>query len=107
MTVATPSSFVIARSADRVTVSVSVALSFAPFGSVAGEDVTEAVLRSVADPNPGDTASVSWYETTPPTGIGALVVHVNVPAAIEQSASDSLPTVPAGIASESTTPAGM
>ena len=35
------------------------------------------------------------------------MVHVNVPAAIEQSGSDSLPTVPGGIGSESTTPAGI
>ena len=32
---------------------------------------------------------------------------MNVPAAIAQSGSDSLPTVPAGIGSESTTPAGI
>ena len=31
---------------------------------------------------------------------------MNVPAAIEQSGSDSEPFVPAGIGSESTTPAG-
>ena len=33
------------------------------------------------------------------------MVHVNVPAAIEQSASDSLPVVPTGIGSLTTTPA--
>ena len=32
---------------------------------------------------------------------------MNVPAAIEQFGSDSLPTVPGGIGSESTTPAGI
>ena len=35
-------------------------------------------------------------------------MHVNVPAATEQSGGiDSLPTVPGGIGSESTTPAGI
>ena len=34
-----------------------------------------------------------------------MVVHVNVPAAIAQFGSDSEPTVPAGIGSETTTPA--
>ncbi len=57
---ATPSVFEIARSADVVTVSLSLALSFAAFGSVAGEDVTEAVFASVAGAYPGETASVSW-----------------------------------------------
>ena len=33
-------------------------------------------------------------------------MHVNVPPEIEQLGSDSLPTVPAGMGSESTTPAG-
>ena len=49
---------------------------------------------------------MSWYEIDVPTVSGADVVHVNAPAAIEQSASDSEPIVPAGIGSETTTPAG-
>src|SRR5258706_322224 len=96
-----------ARSADVVTASVSVALSFAGLASTAGDDVIEAVFASVARAYPGATASVSWYETPPPTAIGADVVKVNVPAAIVQSASASLPTVPAGMVSEMTTPAGI
>ncbi len=59
ITDATPSLFVIARSADEVTASVSVALLFAAFGSTAGDDVTEAVFARVASAYPGATASVS------------------------------------------------
>ncbi len=45
---ATPSVLAIARSADFVTVSVSVAALFAGVGSVAGDDVIVAVLTTVA-----------------------------------------------------------
>ena len=48
ITDATPSVLVIERSADFVTVSVSVAALFAGVGSVAGDDVIVAVLTSVA-----------------------------------------------------------
>ena len=51
-------------------------------------------------------ASVSWYEIVVPTVSGAAVVHVNTPAPIAQSASVSEPTVPVGIASVITAPAG-
>ena len=47
-TEATPSVLEIARSADFVTVSVSVAASLAGVGSVAGADVMVAVLTTVA-----------------------------------------------------------
>jgi hypothetical protein len=52
------------------------------------------------------TASVSWNEIDVPTVSGADVVHVNTPAPIVQSASVSEPVVPAGMRSDSTTPAG-
>ena len=45
---AIPSVLAIERSADFVTVSVSVAVLLAAFGSPAGDDVTDAVLASVA-----------------------------------------------------------
>ena len=48
VTDAIPSVFVIERSADPVTVSVSVAVSLAAFGSVLGVDVIDAVLTTVA-----------------------------------------------------------
>ena len=57
--VATPSVFVSARSAEVVTVSVSLALSFAGFVSTAGDDDTETVFTSVGGAYPGATASVS------------------------------------------------
>ncbi len=47
MIVATPSVFVTARSAEVVTASVSLALSFAGFVSNAGDDATETVFTSV------------------------------------------------------------
>ncbi len=107
ITEATPSDFVIERSADLITASVSVALLFDASGSVGtGENVIETVFTTVTINEAGGTARVSWYVREPPGAIGADVVHVNVPAAIEQSASDSEPFVPAGIGSESTTPAG-
>ena len=43
---------------------------------------------------------------TAPTASGAVVVHRKTPAVIAQSASASLPTVFAGIVSDTTTPAG-
>ena len=51
--------FTIARSADRVTLSVSVAALFAPFGSAAGVDVMDAVLDRFAGAKLAATASVS------------------------------------------------
>ena len=51
--------FTIPRSADRVTLSVSVAASFAPFGSIAGVDVMDAVLDRFAGAKVVATASVS------------------------------------------------
>ena len=44
ITDATPSDFVIERSADAVTASVSVALSFAAFGSETGAEAIDAVF---------------------------------------------------------------
>ena len=66
----------------------------------------EAVLVSAGRTYPDEIASVSWNEIDVPTVSGADVVHVNTPAAIAQSASDSEATVPAGIGSLTTTPAG-
>ena len=43
---------------------------------------------------------------TAPTASGAVVVHRKTPAVIAQSASASLPTVFAGIVSDTTIPAG-
>ena len=106
ITDATPSDFVIERSADLITASVSVALLFDASGSATGADVIDTVFTMVTINEAGGTARVSWYDREPPGAIGADVVHVNVPAAIAQSASDSEPFVPAGIGSESTTPAG-
>ena len=86
---------------------MSVALSFDASGSVStGEDVIDTVFTMVTINEAGGTASVSWNERDAPGAIGADVVHVNVPAAIAQFGSDSEPFVPAGIGSESTTPAG-
>ena len=48
------------RSADRVTLSVSVAVLLAAFGSVAGVDVMDAVLDRFAGAKLAATASVSW-----------------------------------------------
>ena len=68
---ATPSVFVIARSAEVVTVSVSVALSFAGVGSVAGDDVTEAVFARVGSAYAGETASVRVVGNRTRNGYGA------------------------------------
>ena len=94
------------RSADRVTLSVSVAELFPRFGSVIGLTVMVAVFTTVAGTYPDGTASVSWYDFVAPEAIVAAVVHVKTPAAIAQSASVSDPTVPAGIVSVNLTPAG-
>ena len=83
ITDATPSDFVIERSADLITASVSVAESFDASGSVTGADVIETVLTTVTINEAGGTARVNWYERDPPGAIGADVVHVNVPAAID------------------------
>ena len=94
-----------ARSADDVTVSTSVAESSVGSVSAIGLNVMEAVFATVADAYPGGMKSVSWYETEPNGAIGADVVHVNVPAAIDAvRARDVEPTVPAGMGSDTTTP---
>ena len=97
--------FTIERSADVVTVSVSVAESFAPFGSAIGDDVIDAVLARVTSAESDGSASVSSYEMEAPGASAALVVHVNE-APRTQSGSDSVGVVPAGIGSSITTPAG-
>ena len=102
----TASVFVIARSALVVRASTSVAESFAGFGSTMGDDEIVAVLDSKGSAYAAGIAIVSWYETEPPDTKGADVVHVNMPAAMTQSASTSEPFVPTGIASVTTTPAG-
>ena len=51
---------VIARSAEPVTVSVSVAESLPGTGSAMGEDVIVAVFTRFGSGYPADTASVSW-----------------------------------------------
>ena len=106
LTAVTPSVLLIDRSAEAVTVSTSVAASFEASGSTIGVDMIDAVLVSAGGAYPEATASVSWYVIDVPTARGADVVHVNAPAPIEQSSSDSEPVVPAGIGSETTTPAG-
>ena len=97
--------FTIERSADVVTVSVSVAESFAPFGSVIGGEVIVAVLASETSAELDGIASVSTYETEAPGASAAVVVHVNE-APRTQSVSGSVGFVPAGIGSSITTPAG-
>src|SRR5438093_4062113 len=55
----TPSLFVIDRSAERATVSVSVAELFPADGSDTGDDVIEAVFETAAGTYPDETSSVS------------------------------------------------
>ena len=88
------------------TVSVSVAALFAATGSVIGNVVIVAVFTRVAAAKPADSVSVSWYDRDAPTASVVVVVHRKTPARIAQSASASLPTVPAGMLSVITTPAG-
>ena len=59
ITDATPSVFVIERSADLTTASVSVAESFDASGSVTGADVIETVLTTVTINEAGGTARVN------------------------------------------------
>ena len=60
VTLATPSVFVIPRSAETLTESTSVAASLAPFGSGTGTVVIVAVFASVTGAYPGGTATASW-----------------------------------------------
>ncbi len=106
MTEAAPSVLVMARSAEEVTTSTSVAESFATVGSATGDDVIVAVFVTVAETYAGGSANVSMYATDVPTPSGADVVQVKTPATIAQSGSVSAALVPAGIGSEMTTPAG-
>ena len=95
-----------ARSADVVTVSVSVAVSFVEFRSGIGVEVIVAVLTSDASTELAGTARVSWYDADAPGASATEVVQVNVPATIAQSASDSDGVVPTGMRSSTTTPVG-
>ena len=83
--------------------SVSVAVSFATFGSPIDDEVIDAVLARVTSADVGWTPSVSRYETEAPGASAALVVHVNE-APRTQSGSDSVGVVPAGIGSSTPRP---
>ena len=49
---------------------------------------------------------MSWYDFDAPTASVVVVVHRNTPAVMTHSGSECDATVPAGIVSEMTTPAG-
>jgi hypothetical protein len=97
--------FVIERFACP-TVSVSVAALFPATMSRMGNVVIVAVFTTVAAAYAPGNESVSRYDLDAPTASVAVVVHRKTPTVMMQSGSDSDPTVPAGIVSEITMPAG-